>query len=260
MEVELGKTAMKYQYNVENEASGRSSARPFRASGRWIACLVMVLLSAIGTLRADPDPDYRQVLLESVTKLRSEIRGWEQQANLELRLTIAVGIAALVISALQAADAKWAKIATVILGIGSGTLVFTSQQCFDADHRAYRSLAKQADQLVDGFERQLKVARNPLSRDDYNDLSTQLEKLTGTVNRIAATLLKGGGVAGFDVTSRPTSFSFINSAYAQDITSAVPSWAKTIPDDPDNIYFLGYPTTEQQAAPEIRPKKRPGCR
>jgi hypothetical protein len=193
---------------------------------------------ATGNVHASADP-LRQLVLDSLADIEKEIHGWDRAGSWELTATIIVGIIGLVAAALQAIKSAWARVITAVLGVLSGVLVIVNQNCFDADHRVYRSLARQSHQLVRDFTRQLGFYPSPLSRDDYKDLCTQMIKLEKDLGDLQR--------AGFGKNPTPPAHvathillpSLISTAYAMESASDMPDWAKAVPNDAENIYVVG---------------------
>src|SRR5882724_8016398 len=122
--------------------------------GYAVALLIATITLTAGLGRAADDP-LRQILLDALTDIQNQIHGWDRAGSLELTTTITVGVIGLITAGLQAIRSGMARIITAVLGILSGALVIVNQNYFDADHRAYRSLAMQSHQLVRDFIMQL---------------------------------------------------------------------------------------------------------
>lgn len=193
------------------------------------------------------DPNLRQELVNRLAETQSEVDGWRGAASWELTATILIGIIGLVITVIQTSSQSWIKGVTAFLGVVSGALVLMNQQYFDADHRAYRSLAKQGQQLVSDFRMQLGGYPDPLSKEDFKDLSNQLKILETSLADSERAIFGKNPVPPAKGSTNAPSFSLITSAYAAEGTNDIPVWAKTVPDDPDNIYFVGI-ANDQTAA------------
>jgi hypothetical protein len=198
---------------------------------------------------ADP---FRQTLLDTLRDIENPIQEWEKAGSLELSATIIIGIIGLVITLIQAISSFWIKIVTALLGFISGSLILVNQNCFDADHRAYRSLAKRSHELVDNFKMQLRrLAPDPLiplTKDQFDDLFKQLLKLKGDVGDLDRATFGKNAVPPASASTGSVSFSLINSAYAQERVNDMPEWAKVLPVDTDNIYFVGVANDRTAAA------------
>jgi hypothetical protein len=227
--------------NLKQQADQKHMIEPPRDRRSWRGvCLLLVAVLALGTgiTYAAADP-LRQVVLEWLKDIENEIGEWGRAGSLELTATIGVGIIGLVVAGLQATKVTWARIVTAGLGLLSGTLVIVNQNCFDADHRAYRSIARQAHQLVRDFKRELGGYPSPLTNDDFKDIHSQMIKLGKDVADLQRAIFDKNTTPPANVSNGTFAPSLISSAYALEAPSNMPDWAKTLPSDADNIYFVG---------------------
>jgi hypothetical protein len=207
----------------------------------WI-CRCLLLGAGIamvtGAVHAAADP-LRQLVLDSLADIEKEIHEWDRAGSWELTATIVVGIIGGVAAALQAIKSGWARVVTAVLGVLSGVLVIVNQNCFDVDHRVYRSLAQQSHKLVRDFTMQLGLYPSPLTRDDYKDLCTQVIKLEKDVGDLQRAVFGKNTTPAAHASIHTFLPSLISTAYAMEGASDMPDWAKTLPNDADNIYFVG---------------------
>ena len=206
----------------------------------WMcAGLVLVASMTIGMQKVHAADPMHQAVLDWLGQIENDIHGWEKAGSWELSTTITLGIIGLVVAAFQALKSGVARIITAGLGILSGVLVIVNQNCFDADHRAYRSLARQSDQLVRDFKMQLPAMHDPLTLSEFNFLKADFIILENKVHDLERAVLAKNPVPPAHALNGNFSFSLINSAYAIEGSETMPAWAKTLPNDADNFYFVG---------------------
>jgi hypothetical protein len=224
----------------------------WRSSRNWISvCIVFGAATILATGTVHAADAYRQALLDPLREIEKGIQQWQKVGSWALSATIAIGIIGLVITVIQAVSSLWIKIVTAVLGFISGSLVLVNQNCFDADHRAYRSLAKRSQELVSNFKMQLShLAPDPLiplTRDQFEDLYKQLIKLREDIGNLdKATFGKNAVPPATPIAS--LSLSLISSAYAMEGANDMPGWTKVVPSDTDNIYFVGVGNDRTAAA------------
>ena len=204
-----------------------------------------MLLIGIGAESAFATDRFLQSIQDTLGDIQKSIDGWQRHGSWELSISILIGIVGLVVTALQVVASRWIKAVTAGLGILSGVLVLLRQNYFEADHRAYYSLSDQAHQLVSQFKRQLAPYGEPLQQKDYIFLSDQLTELQQKINNLRDAAF-GKNPAPL-VHASALDLSLISSAYAEDIAD-VPDWAKTVPTDQGNIYFVGVANDRTAAA------------
>jgi hypothetical protein len=224
----------------------------------WIyRCLLLGAAMAILTGAVHAADPLRQTLLDTLREIENPIQEWDKDGSLELSATIAIGIIGLVITLIQALSSFWIKIITALLGFISGSLILVNQNCFDADHRAYRSLAKQSHELIRDFRIELSRLYPdpliPLKQDQFNDLMEQLIKVKKTVRDLESATLGKNTVP--SASASTASISLISSAYAEGAND-MPEWAKVLPIDADNIYFLGVANDRTAAAARDNAQKQ----
>jgi nucleotide-binding universal stress UspA family protein len=210
--------------------------RPHRV---YLCLLLLLSIAFVAGAAWGADPDLRQALEDRLAQSQHDVDGWRKSASWELTATILIAITGLVIAVIQTSKKSWIKGMTAILGFISGALVVVNQQYFDADHRAYRSLAKQGQQQINDFRMQLIQFSGPLSKEDFKDLSSQLKKLETDLGDAERAIFGKNPVPPVKGSTNAPSFSLITSAYASEGTNGMPDWAKTVPTDRGNIYFVG---------------------
>jgi hypothetical protein len=95
---------------------------------------------------------------------------------------------------------------------------------------------------------QLALYPDPLSRDDFKDLSSQLVKLEKTVRDLQRTILGKNAAPPAQPSANGGAISLISAAYAASDTDSAPDWAKRLPNDPDSIYFVAVANDATAAA------------
>ena len=184
-------------------------------------------------------PNLHQDIVDRLAEMEGEVHGWDKAGSWELTATVALGIIGLVITLIQTVPSFWIKIVTAILGFVSGSLVLVNQNCFDADHRAYHSLARQSKQLIKDFRMEFDTYPDPLPINDFKFLCGELKRLENNLGDLQRAIFGKNAIPPAHPSAAVFSLSLVSSAYAVEGTNVMPDWAKSVPSDAENIYFVG---------------------
>src|SRR5438132_2707577 len=90
---------------------------------------LVVLLTIVLSLKASPapDPNYHQLIVNSISDIENDIHHWNRAGSLELSSVVLIGIIGLVVTGLQTVQGWWGKAVTAVLGILSGGLLLVNQ-------------------------------------------------------------------------------------------------------------------------------------
>jgi hypothetical protein len=152
-------------------------------------------------------------------------------------LTLAVFICGVVVGLLQTGDSKGKKIAAGVLAFASAVIVAFTHTFFQADDRAYDRVAQQAKMKINEFAYTLEGFPTP-DEDTKNQFHKQFGDLKKEIDQLEYSLHNATPIS-----SRSASHSsiLISEAWAGEETGSprVPAWAKNLPADESNLYYLG---------------------
>jgi hypothetical protein len=201
-------------------------------------CLIAaVCLLAAPNIHASADP----FLDGQMTIVESEIKHWQGMSYLLGGLTLVVFVCGVVVGLLQAGTTRAKKITAGALAFASAVIVAATHTFFQADDRAYDKVAQQARMKLDDFAYNLNLF-STLDDDTKAGMRKQFGDIKKEINELEYSTLHNAA----PISNRPRSQSsiLIPAAWAEPATdmSHAPAWAKNLPTDNYNLYYVGTAT------------------
>lgn len=191
-----------------------------RTVGGLIA-LACIMTSAEIAWSADAGLD---LINDFIAKALQTIQSWENKALYAELIAVAIVILGLITGALQKIETSWTKGVTATCGLLIGCLTVVGNMVFDHDHRQFRSMAHDAQTLVD----EIKLIRSLYASANPDNQRSMLEDVAVKNRRILQ-------LEQTQKSERQAGLSLIPVAFA----GGQPRWVTHVPSDKDNYYFVG---------------------
>ena len=177
-----------------------------------------------------------------VQTIEGRVHSWGTTALTIECLTYAVVAIGIIVAALQAAENKWIKIGAAALAVVSALIVAFNHTFFPADDRAYQKVARHAQRKLADFNLELnRYSESELDKPTRDGLIDKFRALQQNVDDFEDGTILGGSTETSNTAGLSLDGIFATTAWADEQTDSarVPEWARKVPTDERNIYFLG---------------------
>jgi len=172
-----------------------------------------------------------------------QVTGWRREERAEIAFVVIIIACGVVISALQKTDGKWAKPATVVLGVVTAILTGVNSRVFTADDKTLRratfegnGVISQLWVMIDTMKDERTSPQDRLAvKGDYLKKLLEFQAIGERLNGTGT-----APVAGTDVHGGNTEpgFGTLPRVYAESKMS-VPPWVQKVPSDNTSFYYVG---------------------
>jgi len=183
-----------------------------------------------------------QYLDGQVKIIEGRIHSWGTTARIIEWLTYAVVAIGIIVAALQPAKNQWIKIGAAALAVVSALIVALNHTFFTADDRAYQKVARHAQRKLADFNLELnRYSESELDKQTRDGLVDKFRALQQDVDDFEEGTILGGATETSKMAGLSLDGIFATTAWADQQTDSarIPEWARKVPTDERNIYFLG---------------------